>query len=53
MDSNTSGILGIIALIISIGGSIITLINHKRIKSSCCGKSAEASLDIENTTPPS
>ena len=30
---------------------VITAINHKRIRSSCCGKKVEVSMDIENTTP--
>ena len=33
-------------------GTIIALINHKRIRSNCCGVKIETSLDIENTTPP-
>jgi len=43
----------------SIGGlsfglivSILYAINHKRIRSNCCGAKLEASLDVENTTPP-
>ena len=27
--------------------------NHRRIRSKCCGYNLSASLDIENTTPPS
>ena len=27
-------------------------INHKRIRSDCCGKKLVASIDIEETTPP-
>jgi len=27
-------------------------INHKRIRSNCCGKKLVASIDIEETTPP-
>ena len=50
MDSN--GILSIVAIIISIGGSIIAIINHKRIRSNCCGKEIIASVDVESTTPP-
>jgi hypothetical protein len=45
-------ILGIIALIFSFIGSVVTIINHKRIRSSCCGKEISTSLDIENTSPP-
>ena len=40
-----------IALIVSIGGILIGIINHKRLRSKCCKKTLEVSLDIENTTP--
>jgi hypothetical protein len=50
MDQN--GIIGSVALVLSVGGSIFALINHKRIRSTCCGKKLEASLDVEATTPP-
>lgn len=52
MDSTTSSALSIGALIVSLGGSIIAVINHRRIRSNCCGAKAEVSLDIETTTPP-
>lgn len=35
----------------AIVGSIYTAVNHKRVRSNCCGKVLEASLDVENTTP--
>lgn len=47
-----SNILGMVALIISVGGAVIGVINHKRIRSQCCGRKVEVSVDIENTTPP-
>jgi hypothetical protein len=47
-----SEILSIVAILISIVGSIVAIINHKRIRSTCCGAKVETSLDIENTTPP-
>jgi hypothetical protein len=50
MDQN--GILSIVALVVSVGGSILALVNHKRVRSSCCGKVLDVSLDVENTTPP-
>jgi hypothetical protein len=50
MDEN--GIMSLIALIISIGGTILAIINHKKIKSKCGDKVIEASIDITNTTPP-
>ena len=53
MDSTTQtgGILGIIAFAVSVVGTVYTAINHKRVRSNCCGKNLEASLDVENTTP--
>jgi hypothetical protein len=47
MDSNV--ILSWVAIVISVGSVIIGVINHKRIVSSCCGKKAEISFDINNT----
>ena len=44
-------ILSIVAIIISVGGTILGIINHTRIRSACCGKKLEISLDIEKTTP--
>jgi hypothetical protein len=45
-------ISGYIALAISIGAVVLGIVNHRRIRSSCCGRSASLSLDIEATTPP-
>ena len=52
MDNQDSGIIAIVGLVLSVGTAVIGAINHKRIRSTCCGKQAEASLDIESTTPP-
>ena len=52
MDSTAANVSGVIALAISIVGTIIGIINHKKLKSSCCGRKLEISVDIENTTPP-
>lgn len=51
MDSTTSSALAIGSLIVSLGGSMLAIINHRRLRSNCCGAKAEVSLDIENTTP--
>jgi hypothetical protein len=45
-------ILSIISIVISVAGTIIAIINHKIIKSKCCGRELDASIDISNTTPP-
>ena len=52
MDNKTSDILSVAAIIVSVIGSVVGVINHKRIRSKCCGRNLEASVDIENTTPP-
>lgn len=51
--SNVGGIAGLVSLVIVIVDRVIQTVNHKRIRSKCCGRTAEASLDVENTTPPS
>ena len=49
---DNSEVMGMVSLIVAISGAIIGIINHKRIRSRCCGHNVEASVDIENTTPP-
>jgi hypothetical protein len=51
MDSTTSSALAIGSLIVSLGGGVLAVINHRRIRSNCCGAKTEVSLDIETTTP--
>lgn len=40
-----------ISLAISIGAVVLGIVNHRRIRSTCCGASGSLSLDIESTTP--
>ena len=47
-----SGVVATTAIIISVVTSIVAVVNHKRIRSSCCGRKLDVSVDIENTTPP-
>jgi hypothetical protein len=47
-----SEIVSWLALALSIATSVFAAVNHKRIRSHCCGKVLEASLDVEATTPP-
>ncbi len=41
----------------SIGGAIVLVLgilaklNHKRLRSNCCGKKVELSVDVEQTSP--
>ena len=53
MESGQTAELSIVALCVSVGGIILGIVNHKRIRSRCCGKTMDASLDISATTPPS
>jgi len=48
MDST---IAAYVSLAISTAAVVLGVINHKRIRSSCCGKEASVSLDIESTSP--
>jgi len=53
MDANSalSG-GGIASAILLFLGAIYKAVNHHRVRSKCCGKVIEASLDVEETTPP-
>ena len=49
MDPYASG--GIGAAIVAAAGLVYHAVNHKRVRSRCCGRSLEASLDIDQTVP--
>ena len=42
---------GYISLVMMIIGSVVAGINHRRIRSECCGRTGAVSLDIDNTSP--
>ena len=44
--------LGYASMIVMGIGSIVALINHRRIRSTCCTREVSVSLDIDATTPP-
>lgn len=48
---NAEGIVSYLSLALAVGGIAIGAVNHKRIRSSCCGVEKSISLDIDNTTP--
>jgi len=55
MDNNsltTAGVSAALTAAVGILYKIYMVVNHKRVRSNCCGKKLEASIDIENTTPP-
>ena len=53
MDAQTTAALAIAGLVVSVGGSILAVVNHTRCRSNCFGQKLEVSLDVERTTPPS
>jgi hypothetical protein len=50
--ADDSSIVSYVAIAISVFTTLIGIVNHKRIRSSCCGKKTDVSIDIEDTTPP-
>ena len=52
MDQNVTSALAIVGVVVSVGGSILAVINHTRIRSVCCGNRLEVSLDVDKTSPP-
>lgn len=52
METGDTGIIAIVGLIVSIGGSLLAVVNHRRIRSNCCGLPLIMSVDVETTTPP-
>jgi len=42
-------VISYVSLVISIGSIVLAIINHKRIRSNCCGNVGVVSLDVENT----
>jgi len=51
MDSDTTSILAVIGVVISVGGALLAVINHTRVKSVCCGKKLEVTFDVDKTQP--
>jgi len=52
MENEIEMIMSGIALVVAVGGAIVALVNHKRIRSNCCGREMSMSFDVEATTPP-
>jgi len=48
---DTSSIVGWSGLVLSILGIIYSAVNHKHIRSNCCGRVYDFSIDVENTNP--
>lgn len=51
MDQSQTNILAYVAFATGIATSILAAINHSRIRSACCGRVLEVSLDVDKTSP--
>lgn len=49
---NEQLLLPYLAIGISVIGTVVGYLNHKRLRSTCCGAERTISVDIESTTPP-
>ena len=50
--SDTTSILAYIGAGMGIASTVLGIVNHRRVRSTCCGHKTEVSLDVEATTPP-
>ena len=51
MDQSQTNILAYVAFAVGIATSVVAAINHSRIRSACCGRVLEVSLDVDKTSP--
>ena len=51
MDANTTSVLAVVGVVMSVGGTVLATLNHTRVRSMCCGQKLEVSLDVEKTSP--
>lgn len=49
--SDTTSILAYIGAAMGIASTVLGIVNHRRVRSNCCGIKTEVSLDVESTTP--
>jgi hypothetical protein len=46
-----SSIVSWVSLVLAVTGMVVAAVNHKKIRSRCCGAEKIVSLDITDTTP--
>lgn len=49
--SDSTEIMAIASIAVSVIATVIGFINHRRIRSNCFGKKLEVSIDIDKTSP--
>ena len=53
MDNLSSGGIGAASVVaLGIVYRVYVAVNHRRVRSNCCGKEVVVSVDVEETTPP-
>ena len=53
MDNLASGGIGASAVLaLGLAYRVYVAVNHRRVRSNCCGKEIVVSVDVERTTPP-
>ena len=50
--SDTTTILAYVGTVMGVSSTLLGIVNHRRIRSNCCGHKTEMSIDVEATTPP-
>ena len=50
--SDTTTILAYVGTVMGVSSTLLGIVNHRRIRSNCCGVKTEMSIDVEATTPP-
>jgi hypothetical protein len=51
MDNQQTSIIAFCGLAVSVLTAIVGAINHKRVRSECCGAKGQVSFDIDTTSP--
>ena len=52
MDTNSSLVGGgVVATAVLVAGIVYKAINHKHIRSRCCGRALDMAIDIDDSTP--
>lgn len=49
MNPDTTAIISLVSLAISVAGTILSVINHTRLTSECCGRKGTIAIDIDAT----
>lgn len=51
MEQATTNVLTYVAFAVGVLSSVLAAVNHRILRSKCCGKALEVSIDIDQTTP--